>query len=261
MHAVACVKQVPRTHAVSIDPETNTLDRSGVESEINPLDLHAVEAAAGLAERCGGRATAVSMGPPQAAEAVREALARGCSRGILLSDGAFAGSDSYATSKALALAVRRLDDVDLVLCGKQATDGDTGQVGPGLAAHLDWRQAAYVREIREVGEDELTACCQADRGVEVRRVPLPAVLTVLKDLNRPRFPSLVDCMEARRADVETWTAAELGGEAAALGLDGSPTRVQRVFSPSREAGGVVWDDPPDEAARKLADALEDEALI
>lgn len=261
MHAVACVKQVPRTHAVSIDPETNTLDRSGVESKINPLDLHAVEAAAELAERCGGRATALSMGPPQADETVREALARGCSRGILLSDAAFAGSDSYATSKTLAFAVRRLDDVDVVLCGKQATDGDTGQVGPGLAAHLGWHQAAYVREIQEISDDELTVCCQADRGVEIRRVPLPAVLTVLKDLNRPRFPSLVDCMEARRAQVETWTAEKLNAGDVKLGLDGSPTRVQRVFSPSRDSGGVVWDDAPGEAARKLADALEDEGLI
>jgi len=261
MHAVACVKQVPRSHDISIDPETGILDRSGAESVMNPLDLHAVEAAVSLAEATGGRATAISMGPPQAEEAVREALARGCSRGVLLSDRAFAGSDSYATSKTLSYAVRRLEDVDVVLCGKEATDGDTGQVGPGLAAHLGWRQAAYVRELTDVTTESLTAACQMDMGVEVRRVPLPAVLTVLKDLNAPRFPSLVDCMEARRADVEIWTAEDLGVGEDLLGLDGSPTRVDRVFAPSRDAQAVIWNDPPEESARRLADVLEERGLL
>ena len=261
MHVVVCVKQVPRTHDVSIDPETNTLERTGVESVVNPLDRHAVQAAVNLVDEVGGKVTALSMGPPQAEAAVREAMALGCSRGILLSDRAFAGADTWATSYTLAAAVRRLGDVGAVLCGKQATDGDTGQVGPELAAHLGWQQAAYVRGITDTSDGVLTVRCQADGAVEIWRVRLPAVLTVLKDLVEPGLPSLVDRMRARRADVEVWTADDLDAEPTSLGLDGSPTRVQRVYSPPRGGEGKTWTGPPDETVPKLVDALDDEGLI
>ena len=261
MHIAVCVKQVPDTSQVRIDPETNTLVREGVPSIMNPLDAFAVEGAVRLREELGGRVTALSMGPPQAEAVVREAIAHGCDDGILLSDPAFAGSDTWATSYTLAHAVRRLDDVKLVLCGKQAIDGDTAQVGPGLAVHLGWSQATYVRDIQEADERKLTAECLTDRGIEVLQVKLPAVMTALKDLNEPRLPSLVSQMRARRCEIEAWGLNELGDDEKQFGLNGSPTRVIRVFSPPPRGEARIWDGEPAHAARELAAALDGEGLL
>ena len=261
MHIVVCVKQVPDTSQVRIDPETNTLVREGVPSIMNPLDAFAVEGAVRLREQLGGRVTALSTGPPQAEAVVREAVARGCDGGILLSDAAFAGSDTWATSYALSCAIRRLDDVKLVLCGKQAIDGDTAQVGPGLAVHLGWPQATYVRGIEKADEEELTVECLTDRGIEVLEVPLPAVLTALKDLNEPRLPSLPSQMRARRCEIETRGLEDVGDDERQFGLTGSPTRVMRVFSPPPPGEARIWDDDPAESARGLAAALGEEGLL
>lgn len=261
MNIVACVKQVPDTSQVRIDPDTNTLVREGVPAILNPLDIYAVEGAVRLRERLGGQVTVLSMGPPPAEAAVREAIARGCDRGVLLTDPAFAGSDTWATSFALACAVRRLGEVDLVLCGKQAIDGDTAQVGPGLAVHLGRAQATYVRRITGSDENAVTVETLTDRGIEVLEVPLPAVLTVLKDLNEPRLPSLVSVIRARRCDVETWGLKDVGGDERRFGLTGSPTRVLKVFSPPPRGAGTVWEDRPAVAARKLTRALGEEGLL
>ncbi len=253
MHLVACIKQVPDTSEVRIDPERGTLIREGVPSILNPLDAHAVEAAVALAGRLGGRATALSMGPPQAEEAVREAVARGCADGVLLTDRAFAGSDTWATSYALAQAVRWMGEVDLVLCGKQAIDGDTAQVGPGIAAHLGWPQVTYVRALVEVNATEFKADRLTEYGTETVRCRMPAVLTVLKDLNVPRLPSLVSQMKARRCAVTRLGADQMGGDPEEMGLEGSPTRVVRVFSPPQRGECVLLEGPAERIAARLAD--------
>ncbi len=255
MKVVVCIKQVPDTAEVRLDPETNTLIREGVPSILNPLDTFAIEAAVAIAEKQGGEAVALSMGPPQAEAAVREAIALGCERGILLTDKAFAGSDTWVTSLVLAAAIRRLADVRLVLCGKQAIDGDTAQVGPGIAAHLGWPQATYVRRILELNDESSLVERLTDVGGETVKVRLPAVFTVLKDLNVPRLPTLTSQMRARRRVIETRGREDLKLHPALVGLEGSPTRVKQVFAPPSRGGGQVWTGSPKESAGKLLDAL------
>jgi len=261
MHIVVCIKQVPDTSDVRIDPERGTLIREGVESILNPLDAYAIEGAVALRERLGGSVTALTMGPPQAEAAVREAIARGCDNALLLTDRAFAGADTWATSYTLACAVRKLEGVRLVLCGKQAIDGDTAQVGPGLAVHLGWPQATYVRRVLEGSEDALVVQRLTDYGDETLKVRLPAVLTVLKDLNFPRLPSLVSQMKARRCAISRWGAGDVGGDAAQFGLAGSPTRVVKIFTPSPRGACVVWQGDAVKTVVKLVQALRQRALI
>ena len=175
MHIVVCIKQVPDATEVRIDPERGTLIREGIESILNPLDAYAIEGAARLQEALGGKVTALTMGPPQAEEAVREAIARGCDEGIMLTDRAFAGADTWATAYTLAAAIRRLGDVRLVMCGKQAVDGDTAQVGPGIAVHLGWPQATYVLDVHEADESSFVVERMTDHGNEALRIRLPAL--------------------------------------------------------------------------------------
>jgi len=260
MHIVACIKQVPDTANVRIDPERGTLVREGVAAILNPLDAFAVEAAVRLAAETGGRATALTMGPPQAEAAVRDAVARGCDDGLLLSDRAFAGADTWATSYALAAAIRALGDVDLVLCGKQAIDGDTAQVGPGIAVHLGWPQATYVRDVR-VDDRALIVERLTDQGNETLRIPTPAVLTAIKDLCIPRLPSLTTAMRARRCDVQCWGAGDVDADPAQLGLDGSPTRVVSIFAPPPRGQCRLIDGEPDEQACELVTLLHEKGAL
>jgi electron transfer flavoprotein beta subunit len=261
MRVVVCIKQVPDTAEVRIDPERGTLIRQGVPSILNPLDAYAIEGALALRERLGGQVIALSMGPPQAEAAVREAIARGCDDGILLSDQAFSGADTWATSYALACAIRRIGGTDLVLCGKQAIDGDTAQVGPGIAAHLDWPQATYVRRIARAEGDALVVERLTDWGDETLLLRLPAVLTVLKDLNVPRLPSLVSQMRARRCAVARWGVEDVDGDAAQFGLRGSPTRVVKVFTPPPRAECVLLAEETGYACRRLVEVLQGRSLI
>jgi len=261
MHIVVCIKQVPDTADVRIDPDRGTLVRQGVQSILNPLDAHAVEGAVALRERVGGRVTALSMGPPQAEQVVREAIGSGCDAGVLLTDRAFSGSDTWATSYTLACAVRKLGDVAMVLCGKQAVDGDTAQVGPGMAVHLGWPQATYVRRIADASADAVVVERLTDYGDERLRLRLPAVLTVLKDLNVPRLPSLVRAMHARRAEVVRWGAGDMDGDPSQFGLDGSPTRVVRIFSPPPRGRCTLLEGEPSEAAAQLIGALKGKKVI
>jgi len=194
MKIVVCIKQVPDTTDVKINPETNTLIREGVESIINPFDMYAIEEAVKLKERFGGYATVVTMGPPQAESVLREALSLGIDSAIHLSDRAFAGSDTWATSLILAKGIAKLGDYDLVICGKQASDGDTAQVGPGIATHLDLPQATYVRRVDSVHLDASPKVMIVERlleeGYELIELQLPALITVVKEINEPRLPSL-----------------------------------------------------------------------
>ena len=260
MHIVCCIKQVPDTAQVKIDPDTNTLIRSGVESICNPYDLVAVETAVQLIEKHGGKVTVISMGPPQAEQMLREAVSLGADRAVLVTDRAVAGSDTWATSLTLSAALRKIG-FDLVICGKQAIDGDTAQVGPGVATFLDIPQATYVRKVEEVTPEKARVERLLEEGYEILELPLPALLTVVKEINEPRLPSLRGKMKAKKAEVERLTAADIGLAADEVGLAGSPTKVHRVFAPEKRAGGVKWEGEPAELAARLAEELDRRHLV
>ncbi len=257
MKIVVCIKQVPDTNDVRIDPETNTLMREGVAAIVNPFDMYAIEEALRIRERAGGEVTALTMGPPQAENALREAIGMGVNHGILLSDRAFAGSDTWATSYTLAAAIRKLGGVDLILFGKQASDGDTAQVGPGVATHLDLPQVTYVRKIEMIDQNQVVAERLLEDGYETIRAPLPCVLTVVKEINEPRLPSLKGKMAARKAEIARWTASDLDVDPDKLGLDGSPTKVVKIFTPKPREGGEMLEGEPEEVAAQLVARLKD----
>ena len=235
MKIIVCVKQVPDAKDVRLDPKTNTMAREGVQSIMNPYDRHALEAAVQLKEQYGGTVTALTMGPPQAEETLREAVACGADDGVLVSDRAFAGADTWATSYTLAMAVRKLGDFDLIVCGKQAIDGDTAQVGPGLAQRLDIPYVAYARKIHSCGDGKIRLERLMDDGYDLVEMRLPGLLTVVKEVNEPRVPSLKGKMKAKSLKTTVLTAADLQADPACLGLRGSTTQVVRVFSPEFKA--------------------------
>jgi len=257
MHFVVCIKQVPDTTDVRIDPKTNTLMREGVQSIINPFDMYAIEEGLRLKAKLGGKVTALTMGPPQAEAALREAISMGVDEGILVSDRAFAGSDTWATSYTLAMALKKIGDYSVVIFGKQASDGDTAQVGPGVATHLDLPQITYVRKVEEIDESRIVAERLLEAGYEVIESPLPCVLTVVKEINEPRLPSLKGKMAAKKAEITKWGAAEIAAEAEKLGLDGSPTKVVKIFTPPPRGGGEMLEGEPEQVVSQLVEKLKD----
>ncbi len=265
MRIVVPIKQVPETNAVKMDEETGTMIREGVEAIVNPLDLYAIEIAIRLREQHGGEVVAVSMGPPKAITALREAIAMGVDTGVLVSHKAFAGSDTWATSYVLAAAIRKLGACDLVVCGERATDGDTGQVGPGIAAWLDLPVATYVGRVDEVDGSRCRVHRLVEDGYEVLDLDLPAVLTVVKEIADPRLPTLRGKQKAKRCEIPTFTPDELDVEAPSLGLNGSPTRVVRIFRPkvARQCERVTATDEQaiEEAADRLVTFLKQRELI
>ena len=260
MNIIVPIKQVPDTTEVRIDPETNTLVREGVPSIINPFDENAIEAALQLREAHGGEVTVITMGPPQAAEALRQALAMGADKVFLLSDRAFAGSDTLATSYTLARAVKHLDAYDMIICGKQAFDGDTAQVGPGLAEHLGIPQVTYAIGIEVEGKRAKVKRLLDDR-FEIVDAPLPCLLTVVKQINEPRHAGLKGVMKARKAEIPTLTAEDIGADPARCGLAGSPTNVVRVFTPTRGRKAERIEGEPPQAAQALVEKLRAEKVI
>ncbi len=224
------MKQVPAGSSGSIDPVTKRLKREGIESVINPYDTYALEEALLLRDQFGGTVTALSMGPSRAEKILRDALALSADRAILLSDRKFAGSDTWSTSYILSEAVRKTGNTDLVICGKQAIDGDTAQVGPGIAAHLEWMQAAYVSAIDITG-DLLSAERMDEHGTDRIILKTPAVITVVKDINKPRLKTLKGMLESRNREIEIWDFDYLKCDESLTGLDGSPTRVVRTALP------------------------------
>lgn len=260
MRYVVCIKQVPETTDVKINPATNTLMREGVASIINPFDMYAIEEALRMKGRMGGTVTVLTMGPPQAETALREAISMGADEAILVSDRAFAGSDTWATSYTLAMAIKKMGDCSLIVCGKQASDGDTAQVGPGIAAHLSLPQITYVRKVEALDEKRIVAERLMENGVEVIESPLPCVLTVVKEINEPRLPSLKGKMNAKKATITCWKAADLQADPKCLGLDGSPTKVVRIFTPPPRQGGQVFKGEPDEIVGQLVEKLKDAVL-
>jgi electron transfer flavoprotein beta subunit len=231
MKIIVCVKQVPDAKDVRLDPKTNTMAREGVESIMNPFDRHALEAAVTLKEQYGGTVIAITMGPPQAEATLRDAVSCGADEGILVSDRAFAGADTWATSYTLAKAIETLGEFDLIICGKQAIDGDTAQVGPGLAQRLDLPYVAYARKISECVDGVIRLERLMDDGYDEVEMQMPALLTVVKEINEPRVPSLKGKMKAKKMQATVLTAADIGADPECLGLRGSTTQVVKVFSP------------------------------
>jgi len=258
MEIIVCIKQVPETTEVKINPETNTLIREGVKSIINPFDMYAIEEAVRLKGKFGGKATVISMGPPQAEAALREAISLGIDEGILLSDRAFAGSDTWATSYTLATAIKKMGNFDLILCGKQASDGDTAQVGPGIATHLDIPQVTYVKKIEEVKDKMMRVERMMEEGYEIIEAPLPLLLTVVKEINEPRLPSLKGMLRAKSAKIIVWTQKELNLDVQKIGLSGSPTQVVKIFTPPPRIGGQMLQGETQEVTAKLVDLLKSE---
>jgi electron transfer flavoprotein beta subunit len=261
MNIIVCIKQVPDTTNVRINPETNTLIREGVECIVNPFDMYAIEEGLRLRERCGGKVTVITMGPPQAQAALREALSLGADEAILVSNLAFAGSDTWATSLTLARAIERIGQYDIVLCGKQAIDGDTAQVGPGIAVHLRIPQITFVKKIEEVTDRTIRAERLMEEGYQVVQSPLPVLLTVVKEINEPRLPSLRGKMRAKNAAIPVWGPEEIGVDPREMGLKGSPTYVARIFSPERKGIAKVFRGEPEETVEQLLEELRSKKLL
>lgn len=261
MRTIVCIKQVPDTTEVQIDPKTGTLKREGIETTVNPFDMYALEEGIRLKEKYGGRCLAISMGPLQAEKALRQALALGCDKAFLLSDKAFAGADTLATAYTLACGIRRIGSYDLIICGVKTTDGDTGQVGPGLAEELGVPHVSYVRKIVEIKGETITIERALEDSYEEVEIPLPCLITVTKEINVPRLPSFRRKMEARKRGVTTWNAENLNGDETRFGLEGSPTRVIKVFPPPLRPGGEMLIGDPKTQAKALIQRLRARNII
>jgi len=260
MQIIVCIKQVPETTEVKINPETNTLIREGVPSVINPFDENAVEAALKLRDLHGGKVTVITMGPPQAAEALRHTIAMGADEVILISDRAFAGSDTLATSYTLSQAIKRIGEFDLIICGKQAIDGDTAQVGPGIAEWLGIPQVSFAVKI-EKQDNKIKVERLLEEVNEIMEAPLPCMVTVVKQINDPRPPSLKGMMRAKKAEINTWGAKDLDPNYDRLGQKGSPTWVVKIFTPPAKTGGEKLCGSVDEQVATLVDKLRERKVI
>ncbi len=256
-----CIKQVPDTSELQIDPETNTLIRQGVEAVLNPLDEFAIEAGLRLREALAGELTAFTMGPQQASEVLEKALAMGADHGILLCDKAFAGADTWATSLTLARALKQNGPFDAIFAGKQAIDGDTGQVGPGIAAHLGIPQVTNISEVVSADEEGVEVKRMLDTGTAHLRAAFPVVLTALKEANEPRLPTLAGRLRALHSSAQTSSAETLGLSAEDTGLNGSPTRVVKIDVPRPARKRKTIEGPPASAARNLFTHLQEDGCL
>ena len=261
MNIIVLVKQVPDTSEVKINRETNTLIRDRAPSIINPLDMHAIEEALRLRERHGGRVTAVTMGPPQAAEALKEAVAMGVDDVVLVSDRAFAGADTWATSYTLAMGIKKIGNFDLVIAGKQAIDGDTAQVGPETADMLGIPFVAYIRKVEKVEPGKMTLERMMDEGYDVVETSLPALITVVKEINQPRFPSLKGKMKAKSLKVATLSAKDIQADENMIGLKGSPTKVVRIFPPAPRGQREILTGTIEQQVDLVARKLKEQSVI
>lgn len=261
MNIVVCVKQVPDTTEVKLDPKTGTLIREGIPSIINPDDKAGLEVALRLKDKYDAHVTVLCMGPPQADLALRETLAMGADRAILLSDRAFAGSDTWATSSAVAGALKKID-YDLIIAGRQAIDGDTAQVGPQISEHLDIPLVSYVVEL-EYDKDSITVKRSFEDSYMMLKVQLPALITTLKETDEPRYMSVGGIYDAYRdKEVEIWSVDDIDVNRDHLGLNGSPTRVKKSFTKGAKQAGKVFEElTPQEAAKKIAEVLHEKYII
>ena len=268
MLVVACIKQVPDTTQVKTDPKTGTLIREGVPFIMNPFDTNALEESLRLKDKYGFRVAVISMGPPNASVTLRKALALGADQAVLLSDRAFGGADTLATSMVLASAVKKLgenDEVAMVICGRQTIDGDTAQVGPGIATRLGYSQLTLVDQIQDVRitEKRIKVRRKLEGRHEIVEAPLPVLLSVVREINRPRYPTVPMRLSSETAEVLTWDNKVLKLEEQTIGLKGSATQVRRIFSPERTKGQILGDGikEPEEAARLLVDTLVEKDIL
>ncbi|MCI0497728.1 MAG: electron transfer flavoprotein subunit beta/FixA family protein [Thermoplasmata archaeon] len=261
MRIVVCVKQVPDTTDVRVDPEKGTLIREGVPSMINPFDQFALEEGLRVRDRTGGELIVLSMGPPQAKSVIMLSLAIGADRGILLTDRAFAGADTLATAYTLSKAIEKVGDVDLVVCGLQAIDGDTAQVGPGIATRLRMPQVTYAERI-EVVDGTLRARRVVEDGNETVEARLPALATMTTPSDFvPTNPPFTRIMKAKGKPYEEWKVADLDADPGRLGLDGSPTWVEKVYPPPKREKGEMLEGAPDEIVGRLVEILKQERVL
>ncbi len=257
MNIIIPIKQVPETSNVKMDEETGTMVRSGVESIVNPLDLYGIEIGIQLKEHHGGKTTVITMGPPSAERALREAIAMGCDDGILISGKEFAGSDTWATSYALANSIKKMGDFDLILAGERATDGDTGQVGPGIAALLDIPLLTYVSKIKKITDHTIIVERMIEEGYETLETSLPALLTFVKEASYPRLPTLRGKQKAKKIDIPVWNSQNLKVDPTQLGLKGSPTRVAKIYHPRvLRNGTLVKAESEDSLAKSVHELIE-----
>ena len=261
MNIIVCLKQVPGTTAVKIDPQTNTLVRQGIESIINPFDTYAVEEAVRIKEKLGGKVTVITMGPPQAETALREAISRGADEAVLLTDRAFGGADTWATARTLAQTILKLKPYDLVICGRQTIDGDTGQVGPEMAEMLGIPFIAYVSLVEEISNNTIRVRRMIEEGHEVIEAGLPALITVSKEINLPRLPSLRGITRSKSAKIPAWGVKELDIDPATVGLSGSSTQVIKIFFPQRVSQAEILTGNPENQVDKLIDKLKGASLV
>lgn len=262
MNIVVLIKQVVATTNVKINPETGTLMRDGVESILNPFDEYAVEEALRLKEKCGGKVTVITMGPPQGKSAIQKCIGMGADEGILVSDRALAGSDTWATAYSLAQALKKIGDYHIVITGKQAVDGDTAQVGPEVAAILDLPTISWVRKIEEISESAIRAERLMEDGYDVVTSSLPAIISVVKEINEPRMESLKGKMRAKKYEPLVWGVADMPGfDVSQVGLKGSPTQVAKSFTPKRTYNGEVLKGEAEVVAKTLVEKLKAASII
>ena len=265
MKIILPIKQVPETSQVKINEETGTIIRDGVENIINPLDLYAIELAIQLRESYGGSITVISMGPPKAEKALREAIAMGIDEAILISGREFAGSDTWVTSYSLAALIRKIEPFDLVITGERATDGDTGQVGPGIASFLNIPLSTYTRKIESIHKRHIIVQRLMEEGYETLKLPLPALLTVVKEIAYPRLPTLRGKQKARSIKLPVYCGKDICLKEKELGLEGSPTRVVRIYRPQVTRKGTILQVKDEqtlaESVDKLISFLEDKKII
>ena len=261
MNVIVCIKQVPAKIKIEIDPKTGSLISGGVERAINPPDLYALEEGIRIKEKSGGKVIVLTMGPAQAVETLKEAIGIGADEAILLSDPAFEGSDTWATSHILSKAIKKIGQFDLVLCGKQSIDGETGQVGPQLAEALGLPFVSLVNKIEELGQGFIKVMRMSEEGHQLIEMTLPGVINVVKEINVPRLPSLRGMMAAKKSKISVWNAKELGVDPASVGSSGSPTRVAKVFFPQRAGKSEMLQGGPESQVDQLVEKLRQTRAI
>ncbi len=261
MRIVVCIKQVPETTEVKIDQAQNRVDTGGLTRIINPYDTYALEEAIRIKENSGATVTVVSMGPDEVDQSLREALAMGADEAVRLSDPAFEGSDPLATAYILARGIEKLGDYDLIICGRQAMDGSSGNVGPGVAEELGLPQVTFVRKIEELKEGYIRLQRMTDDGYEVLEGPLPMLITVVKEINEPRLASLKGLMKAKRVTIPVWGLSDLGADPSRVGPSGSPTVVAKVAPPPPRSGGEIIEGTPEEQVKTLVAKLKAQKVL
>ena len=255
MNIIVCIKQVPGTNEVKMNKETNTIIREGIESIINPFDEYAIEEGLRIRDNTSGKVTVLSMGIPSVENQLRETISLGADAAVLLSDRAFAGSDTLATSYALSMAIKKIGEYDLIICGKQASDGDTAQVGPSLAEKLGIPHTTYVRKIEEIKEGYIRCQRMTEDGYEVLEMTLPALITVVKEINTPRLPSIKGKIRSKKEPITVLTADDVCADKDLCGLKGSPTQVIKTFVPVHDIQSEMIEGEPCEQAKDLAGKL------